>query len=119
MVNPMFRASDFKLVLLVSYAVIAGCLGPLASHNKVALYFGHALAWRFFHSFGLGLLLRAQSDSKFLVRHYIKNYHYPSESGDRSGGAASVRQGALIEAFNNWKDFYNLSLCMTYGESAP
>jgi phosphatidylethanolamine N-methyltransferase len=87
----------------------------------------HALAWRVFHSFGLGLLLRAQSKSKWLVRHFLKHYHYHSHGGghhggvpgrDLSGEKEEVVQAATEEAFNNWKVTYNISLVMTYGEFA-
>ena len=67
----------------------------------------HALAWCAFDYIGLGLVLRAQSQGKFLVRHYLKHYHYPHN--DRG-------QGALHEAFQNWKQIYNTSMCMMYGE---
>ncbi|KAF8510469.1 phosphatidylethanolamine N-methyltransferase [Hysterangium stoloniferum] len=102
-----FRASDVKLVLLLGYALCFSFLQPGFSSTRthLAYHFVHALAWRFFHSFGLGLLLKAQSESKFLVRHFITHYHYP---GKQAG------QDAIREAFNNWKSLYNLSLCMTY-----
>jgi phosphatidylethanolamine N-methyltransferase len=74
----------------------------------LVLLFIHALLWRFFHSFALGYLLRAQSERKFLVRHFMKNYFH----------AGDVRTSAIDEAFSNWKQFYNMSLCMTYGLSA-
>lgn len=78
-----------------------------SSGGALALHSVHALVWCLFHSFGLGLVLRAQSQSKFLVRHYLKHYHYPQ--GDRG-------EGAVQEAFRNWKAIYNLSMTMTYGE---
>ena len=74
--------------------------------SSLTLHFVHAITWCLFQSFGLGVLLRAQSQSKFLVRHYLKHYHYPQH--DRG-------QGAVHEAFQNWKTIYNLSMCMTYG----
>ena len=70
------------------------------------LHFIHALTWCLLHSFGLGLLLRSQSESKFMVRHFLKHYHYPRNDGGK---------GAVLEAFSNWKSIYNLSMCMTYG----
>jgi phosphatidylethanolamine N-methyltransferase len=70
------------------------------------MFFAHALAWTLFNTFGLGQLLKAQSERKFLVRHFVKNYHYPANDGGR---------GAIREAFANWKQLYNLSMCMTYG----
>lgn len=93
------------LVLLIFYILVASCLPILSHRATLALHFAHASAWCIFHSFGLGLLLRAQSRSKFLVRHFIKNYTYPvNDNGD----------GAVQEAFTNWKSLYNMSLCMTY-----
>lgn len=100
------RASDFKLLLIIAYALGSALTSPLTGKSPLVLNAVHALIWTLFHSFGLGLVLRAQSKSKFLVRHYLKHYHYPS--GD--GGL-----GAIQEAFSNWKSIYNLSCCMTYG----
>ncbi|KIJ41083.1 hypothetical protein M422DRAFT_31958 [Sphaerobolus stellatus SS14] len=99
----LLRTSDIKLVLLIGYVVILGFFPR--SPQSLVFHFLHALAWRFFHSFGLGLLLKAQSESKFLVKHFITHYHYP---GKRAG------IDAIREAFANWKSLYNLSLCMTY-----
>ncbi|KAI0744530.1 phosphatidylethanolamine N-methyltransferase [Earliella scabrosa] len=100
----LLRASDFQLVLVLFYAATL----TLFATSSLTLHFLHALAWCLFHSVGLGLLLRAQSQSKFLVRHYLKHYHYPQH--DRG-------QGAVHEAFQNWKTIYNLSMCMTYVSS--
>ncbi|EPQ55966.1 hypothetical protein GLOTRDRAFT_76181 [Gloeophyllum trabeum ATCC 11539] len=105
----LFRASDLKLVLLLFYMVVSAALPPLSVGATRGLYFAHALCWVLFHSVGLGLLLRAQSQHKFLVRHFMKHYHYPHD--DRG-------DGAVVEAFANWKAIYNLSLCMTYGACA-
>lgn len=101
-------ASDVKLVLLLGYAIAISFFLPLLHSPRALLgfHFLHALSWRFIHSFALGLVLKAQSDSKFLVRHFITHYHYPGKEAGRD---------ALREAFNNWKALYNLSLCMTYG----
>lgn len=67
----------------------------------------HAFLWRIYHTFVLGWILKAQSDSKFLVRHFLKHYHY-SSSNLESG------RGAVQEAFSNFKGLYNLAMCMTY-----
>jgi len=93
------------LTVIVLYALVA-IFVPSSSSSRVilALHFTHALTWCLFHYVGLGLLLRAQSKSKFLVRHYVKNYHYPEDS-----------KGAIVEAFSNWKVIYNMSICMTHG----
>jgi phosphatidylethanolamine N-methyltransferase len=92
------------LVLVILYGVAFAIL-PNSFRSSLVLQFMHALVWCIIHYFGLGLLLRAQSDNKFLVRHYLKNYHYDTDGG----------QNAIIEAFSNWKAIYNLSMCMTYG----
>ena len=107
------RTSDFQLALLTTYTIICALLTPIVvrpTHWALALHFTHALLWRLFHTFGLGLLLQAQSRSKFVVRHFVKNYYYlPEEEG----------KAAMIEAFDNWKKVYNCSLVMTYGASSP
>lgn len=107
MLSELGRASDLKLLLVIVYALGSSLVPPLTREGTLTLHFVHALAWTLFHSFGLGLVLRGQSQSKFLVRHFLKNYHYPSGDGGK---------GAIQEAFLNWKSVYNLSMCMSYGE---
>ncbi|TDL26839.1 phosphatidylethanolamine N-methyltransferase [Rickenella mellea] len=99
------RTSDLMLALTILYAALMVLLPPLTHQSTLALHFTHALIWRLFYTFGLGFLLRAQSKSKFLVRHFLKHYYYPEHESSR---------GAVQEAFSNWKSMYNLSLCMTY-----
>ncbi|KAH9943892.1 phosphatidylethanolamine N-methyltransferase [Amylocystis lapponica] len=101
----IFRASDFKLVLVILYPLMSCLIPSLSRRGSLNLYCVHALAWILFHSFGLGLVLRAQSEKKFLVRHFLKHYHYPQNERGK---------GAIQEAFSNWKSIYNLSMCMTY-----
>ena len=98
------------LVLIIFYSLAFTLLptSTLSPTGTLVLHFCHALGWCIIHYFGLGLLLRAQSKNKFLVRHYLKNYHYSKDDGG---------QGAVVEAFANWKTIYNLSMCMTYGKS--
>ncbi|GJE88973.1 phosphatidylethanolamine N-methyltransferase [Phanerochaete sordida] len=100
-----FRATDFQLVLVTSYVLAWAFLPPLSYNATLALLAVHTLAWVLFHSFGLGLVLRAQSERKFLVRHFLKHYYYPRNDGGK---------GAVYEAFSNWKSIYNMSMCMTY-----
>jgi phosphatidylethanolamine N-methyltransferase len=102
------RASDVMLVLIIFYGLAFTLLPTLSPAGTLVLHFSHALAWCIIHYFGLGLLLRAQSKHKFLVRHYLKNYHYSKDDGGQS---------AVVEAFANWKIIYNLSMCMTYGRN--
>jgi phosphatidylethanolamine N-methyltransferase len=99
----LFRSTDFMLVLLLTYTVVPMLLPSLSGRPLLIAYFLHALAWRLFHSFGLGTILSKQSENKWFVRHFVKHFHYPQGE-----------QGAVEEAFNNWKVLYNVSLCMTY-----
>ena len=104
----LHRTSDVQLLLAVSYPLAFSFAPALSEDGTLGVCFAHALAWALFHTFGLGLLLRAQSQRKFLVRHFLQNYHYPHHDGGK---------GAVLEAFSNWKQLYNLSMCMTYGEN--
>jgi hypothetical protein len=110
----IIRATDFSLVILLLYS-LSTLVPPLPHRLGLTMHLLHALSWRMFHSFGLGLLLRAQSKSKWFVRHYLKHYHYPS---DEAGGMQKegVVKRATEEAFRNWQVVYNISLVMTYGE---
>ncbi|EIW72203.1 hypothetical protein TREMEDRAFT_66761 [Tremella mesenterica DSM 1558] len=112
----MFRASDFATVLLLLYA-LSTLVPGLRPNIALTAHFLHALSWRLFHSFGLGLMLRAQSKTKWLVRHYLKHYHYPGDPDDSTyheDARASVVRRATQEAFGNWQVVYNISLLMTY-----
>lgn len=91
---------------MVCYAIAFFGTRNLSEKSMLIVNFIHALLWRVYHTFVLGYLLRAQSQSKFLVRHFHKHYHYPVREGER---------GALQEAFTNWKSLYNLSMSMAYG----
>ncbi|KAJ3509898.1 hypothetical protein NLJ89_g4975 [Agrocybe chaxingu] len=102
----LLRATDAMLVLIMFYGFLLSVLPGLSPRASLLLHFVHALAWCLFSHFGLGLILRAQSENKFLVRHYLKNYHY-SQTTDAG-------EYAIMEAFNNWKAIYNLAMCMTY-----
>ena len=73
-----------------------------------ALHLTHALLWGLFHTFGRELLFQAHSWSKFVVRHFVKNYYYLPEEEMRA---------ALVEAFDDWKKVYNCSLVMTHSAS--
>ncbi|THU85514.1 phosphatidylethanolamine N-methyltransferase [Dendrothele bispora CBS 962.96] len=102
----VFRANDLFFLLLLGYALLFIFMPQLSSKSKLGLHVAHTLAWCTFHFVGLGFLLRAQSENKFLVRHFMKNYHYSAANGDG--------KGATVEAFTNWKAIYNASLTMTY-----
>ena len=94
------------LVLIFFYTFFISLLPRgLSDGTVLRLHFLHALTWCLAHYVGLGFLLNAQSKNKFMVRHFVKNYHYDSSTG----------HAAIVEAFANWKAIYNLSMCMTYG----
>lgn len=95
------------LMLIITYSLAMSFLPRFSDQAMLRLHFVHALAWCLVHYVGLGYLLNAQSKNKYIVRHYMKNYHYSSNDGG----------GAIVEAFANWKSIYNLSMCMTYGKS--
>ncbi|KAH7103765.1 phospholipid methyltransferase-domain-containing protein [Auriculariales sp. MPI-PUGE-AT-0066] len=103
----LFRAADFKLLLTIFYSGLLIMASSVPPSFILPLHFLHAVGWRIFHSFVLGYLLKAQSQTKYLVRHFVKHYYYPPTSD-------SAESGAVTDAFNNWKEVYNLSLCMTY-----
>lgn len=130
------RATDFTFTLLVGYAVLPAMFSPVVMTRprlSLAFYFLHALAWRLFHSFGLGFLLKVQSEERWLVRHFLKHYHYPaaqrsasseqsrsknldpSSEGETEDETSDDISAATRDAFDNWKVLYNTSLVMTYG----
>lgn len=89
------------LILVISYTLALTFLPP-----SVPLHFAHSLGWILFHTFGLGMALKSQSENRFLVKHFMKHYHYLVEGSDE----------AVKEAFGNWKAVYNMSMCMTFCE---
>lgn len=98
----LLRANDFLFVVACFYAFVPHMMPSLGPKSTLTIYYINALAWRIFHSGGLGLLLHRQSESKWMVRHFVKHYVY-SHSSD-----------AIYAAFSNWKIIYNTSLVMTY-----
>ncbi|MCO5549591.1 hypothetical protein L7F22_003063 [Adiantum nelumboides] len=100
-IDPL-RATDFLLIIAVFYAIIPNLFPKLGPTSSLVVFYLNALFWRLFHSFGLGALLHAQSNNKWMVRHYLKHYVY-DHSID-----------AVYAAFSNWKVIYNTSLVMTY-----
>lgn len=59
------------LLLAMAYPFLTVVL-PTSWLASAGLHFAHALAWMLFHTLGLGLVLKAQSSRKFLVRHFLK-----------------------------------------------
>ncbi|CAG7852914.1 Phosphatidylethanolamine N-methyltransferase Short=PEAMT [Serendipita indica DSM 11827] len=115
----LLRSSDQLLVFLTTYILILSILPRLnlTQSTITKLHFLHAFAWRMYYSLILGLILKAQSESKFLVRHFLKNYHYAPLSltdSPRGRGDRGVKEGAVREAFDNWKGMYNMGMVMCY-----
>ncbi|KAG6833408.1 phosphatidylethanolamine N-methyltransferase [Tephrocybe sp. NHM501043] len=100
----LLRANDFMLALMLVYSLGLAFLPHMSNSAMLRVHFLHALTWCIIHYVILGLFLKAQSQNKYIVRHFMKHYHY---SGNDGGGA-------IAEAFTNWKVIYNLSMCMTY-----
>ena len=98
----LLRGADFLLAISVFYGLTPHLLPQLGPKTYTACLFINACLWRVFHSFGLGSLLKAQSESRWMVRHFLKHYNYDHSSD------------AVLEAFHNWKIIYNASLIMTY-----
>ncbi|CEG82867.1 Putative Phosphatidylethanolamine N-methyltransferase Short=PEAMT [Rhizopus microsporus] len=90
----LFRTTDIVSVVLILYAILIPLLVP--GKSGLIISFVQAFFWRLAHSVGNGALLQAQSNNKFLTRHFIK------------------WGGTVQEAFQNWKSLYNLTLTMTY-----
>lgn len=86
-----FRATDFLLIIAVFYGLVPFLLPSAGTRLTLVFFYANALAWRLFHSFGLGALLKAQSENKWLIRHYLKHYVYSHSSE------------AVYAAFSNWK----------------
>ncbi|WFD30344.1 phosphatidylethanolamine N-methyltransferase [Malassezia sp. CBS 17886] len=96
------RATDFLLITALAYALVPLLLCRAGAWTGLALVCVNALFWRVFHSFGLGIALRKQSQSQWIVRHFIKHYHF------------ACTRDAVYNAFGSWKVIYNTSLVMTY-----
>lgn len=77
------RARDLAFALVLVYAVVPPLLPSLSKASTISLLFLHALAWRGFHSVALGLALKKQSERRWIVRHFLKHYHYERD-GDVS-----------------------------------
>ncbi|MBW0483024.1 hypothetical protein O181_022739 [Austropuccinia psidii MF-1] len=127
-----FRAIDLITFLILTYSLLL----LLINHPHVKLLVSlHAIAWRIWFSFGLGYQLKAQSQNKFLVRHFLTKYYYPIRSNSLGHNPAnnqfhhkpirSFEEGnhdedldlkfdVIEECFRNWKGIYNISLMMTH-----
>ncbi|KAI8097432.1 phospholipid methyltransferase-domain-containing protein [Halteromyces radiatus] len=90
----IFRSTDLVSLMVMVYSILLPLLLPDQMGITAALL--QAFIWRVIYSGGLGTLLWAQSTTKFFTRHFVK------------------WGGNQVDAFQNWKSIFNLSLCMTY-----
>lgn len=98
------RAQDLGFALVLIYCSVLFLLPLATPRSRLLLACANAIFWRCFHSFGLGLALKYQSESRWLVRHFRKHYYYEDESA----------VGPVDQAFANWTAVYNFSLMMVY-----
>lgn len=99
----IFRSNDLFTVLIIFYSTMNLLfMNNLSNSTLLILNVLHAVAWRIFHSFVLGFILKAQSENKWLIKHYLKYY------------AHSDANEAKKCAFDAFKRVYNLSLIMVY-----
>lgn len=70
---------DLAFVLTAFYLLFSLLLPSFGPTTQITLAFLNALAWRVFHSFGLGWALKLQSEKKWVVRHFLKHYHYEAQ----------------------------------------
>ncbi|EGG03149.1 uncharacterized protein MELLADRAFT_49631 [Melampsora larici-populina 98AG31] len=94
------RSTDLATSLSLLYSI----LFLIFNQNKWLVSL-NAIGFRILHSFGLGILLKKQSQTRFIVRHFLKRYHYHPEI---------FREVVLEDCFGNWMGIYNLSLIMVY-----
>lgn len=77
------RATDFAFGLATVYLCAAFILPYLSQKQQLAAVFVNALLWRIGHTFVLGSILKAQSEKKWLVRHYLSMLPYVFIGYDR------------------------------------
>ncbi|KAK3955117.1 phospholipid methyltransferase-domain-containing protein [Pseudoneurospora amorphoporcata] len=90
-----FRITDVAVVLLSAYLAVVTMVTPNTRFYQT-LFVLHALAWRVWYSFGLGVILTRQSEEKMFTRHFLKY-------GESLG-----------EAWRQWKGIYHLSNCLCH-----
>ena len=71
-------SSDLQFALLIAYTLAGALLMPLITVCPTA----HVLLWR---------VLRPLSRTKFIVRHFVKNYYYQPENEARAATLGAQR----------------------------
>lgn len=91
----LFRTTDSSTMLVQLLVLAVTVMSPSTPWYQF-LFVVHALVWRVWFSVGIGLLLTSQSNNKAWTRHFLKYGDTP------------------IEAWNQWKGTYHLSMIMCY-----
>jgi phosphatidylethanolamine N-methyltransferase len=91
----LFRTVDYSVILLVGYLGLLTLVTPNTAIWQ-GLSVAHALFWRLWYSFGLGIVLTLQSENKMFTRHFLK-------FGD-----------SATEAWSQWKGLYHVSMTLCH-----
>ncbi|EPS32769.1 hypothetical protein PDE_07729 [Penicillium oxalicum 114-2] len=91
----LYRTTDSSILLIQLLVFALTALTPSTWRYQL-LFVANAIVWRLWYSVGLGLLLNKQSRNKTWTRHFLKFGETP------------------IEAWNQWKGTYHLSMIMCY-----
>ncbi|KAF7560607.1 hypothetical protein G7046_g3534 [Stylonectria norvegica] len=89
----LFRVPDVTVIILPLYVAVLTFVAP-STPVWQGLFVLHAMIWRVWYHFGLGIILDQQSKSKMWTRHFLK-------FGETAG-----------EAWRQWKGLYHISMIM-------
>lgn len=87
----LFCQAHLATFILLSYMLLLTALSQNTGLTK-SLFLLHAVAWRIWHTAGIGSILVSQSKSKGWIRHFVR-----------------VGEGRL-EAWREWQGIYHISL---------
>ncbi|ORY04072.1 hypothetical protein K493DRAFT_404790 [Basidiobolus meristosporus CBS 931.73] len=97
LVLDLFRSADIFVLLIVVYcAILTPIVATLSASALNWFLVVHCLAWKLFHSCGLGAILYLQRKRRFWINHFV------------------AFGGGVRDAFENWSNIYQLSLSMAY-----
>lgn len=91
----LYRTTDSSIMLVQLLVFAVTALTPSTPWYRL-LFVVNAVAWRIWYSVGIGYLLTKQSNTKAWTRHFVKYGETP------------------VEAWNQWKGTYHLSMIMCY-----
>ncbi|KAK0629954.1 phosphatidylethanolamine N-methyltransferase [Bombardia bombarda] len=91
----LFRTTDYSVLLLLGYLAAFTLVTPSTPLYQ-GIFVVHAILWRLWYSFGLGVILTLQSEEKMFTRHFVKY-------GESAG-----------EAWRQWKSMYHLSMTLCH-----